>query len=157
MRLVEAESLKAVIRRREWEESARRALGPRAAASAVSDALDAAEDAGVVGSPLHAQLQERMRGKAGWERRAAEVLKADAPRVPRAQLEALVKEASEMGCRLAGLPELTAALDAAKMWSARAAEVVELFGEADAAGEPLPEVCTPPHAFPLLDCTYPFQ
>ena len=69
----EAESLKAVIRRREWEEGAKRALGPRSGASAVPDALAAAEAAGTVGTPLHARLLEHTKEKAAWERRAAEV------------------------------------------------------------------------------------
>ena len=140
VRLGEAEGLKAVIRRREWEETARRALGPRAAASAVADALDAAEEVGIVDRPLLAKLRERLEEKAAWEARAAEVLQADAPRVPRGHLEALLEAAAEIGCRLAGLPELTAALDAARMWSGRAAEVVELFADADATGTPLPQV-----------------
>ena len=140
VRLREADALRAIIRRREWEEGARRAFGPRAAASAVSDALAAAEEAGAVGTPLHTQLQERMDQKARWEARTAELLRADAPRVPRAVLEALLQEASAMGCRLAGLSDANAALDAAKRWSSRAAEVVELFAEADATGNPLPQV-----------------
>jgi hypothetical protein len=144
VRLEEADALRAVIRRREWEEGARRALGPRAAASAVSDALEAAEDAGAIGTPLHVQLQERMDQKARWEARTAALLDPDAPRVPRAALEALLEEASAMGCRLEGLPEATAALESAKTWSTRAAEVVELFAEADATGNPLAQVTLQP-------------
>ncbi len=45
-----------------------------------------------------------------------------------------------MACRLAGLPELTTAFDAARAWSSRAAEVVELFAGADASRKPLPQV-----------------
>ncbi len=45
-----------------------------------------------------------------------------------------------MNCRLAGLPELTTAYDAARAWSSRAAEVVELFAGADATRQPLPQV-----------------
>ena len=136
----EAESLKAVIRRREWEDAARRALGLRSGASAVPDALASAEAAGTVGTPLHAKLLERTEEKAAWERKAAEVLRPNAPRVPLNRLEALAEEGIEMGCRLAGLPELTAAVIAARAWSSRAAEVVELFAGADATREPLPQV-----------------
>ena len=51
-----------------------------------------------------------------------------------------MEEGAEMGCRLAGLPELTTAFDAARAWSSRAAEVVELFAGADSSRKPLPQV-----------------
>lgn len=51
-----AGTLRAEVRRREWEETARRALGVRAGLHAVRDALAEADAAGAAGSEFHRRL-----------------------------------------------------------------------------------------------------
>ena len=55
--LEEAEALRSEIRRREWEEVARRAMGPRAAINAVPEVLAEAEAADATDTELYHKLK----------------------------------------------------------------------------------------------------
>ena len=57
VKLEVADTLRAEIRRREWEESARRALGVRAGLTAVRDSLAEAEAADTLDSELYLRLK----------------------------------------------------------------------------------------------------
>ena len=75
--MAEVAQLRLEVRRRDWEESARRVLSPAGrqnTVTSISRVLAGAEESGVGSAALVQALQEKMEAGLAWDARAAELL-----------------------------------------------------------------------------------
>uniref|UniRef100_A0A1D2AF40 Uncharacterized protein n=2 Tax=Auxenochlorella protothecoides TaxID=3075 RepID=A0A1D2AF40_AUXPR len=125
--LPEVEELRGIIRRREWEDAARRALNNRNSLHALHEVDGQAEDVGAGDCELAVRLREKIAAAEAWDREAAAFLEAaQAPglgedqRPDRGPLAAMVERGSALGVKLERGSALQGALLAAEGWLARA-------------------------------------
>jgi hypothetical protein len=133
----EVEELRQDIRRREWEESARKVANSKGTLHALMEVLSTAGDMGAENSALAVNLQEKVDAAALWERRAAAFVArvtnntttnpegGVCPEEERPELEELAEvtgDGAATGVKMERLHFLTQQLQAANKWLSRARE-----------------------------------
>lgn len=133
----EVEELRQDIRRREWEESARKVANSKGTLHALMEVLSTAADMGAENSTLAITLQEKVDAAALWERRAAAFVArfttsdnsagegGACPEEERPVLKELAEVASEgaaTGVKMERLHYLSQQLQAANKWLSKARE-----------------------------------
>ena len=126
----EVEELRLDIRRREWEETAKRAASSKGTLHALMEVLSTAHDMGAENSTLAMNLQAKVDAAATWERSAAAFVSrfskdGGCPEHERPELEGVatvVGVGAGTGVKMERLNYLTQQLQAATKWMARAQE-----------------------------------
>lgn len=153
----EVEELRQDIRRREWEETARKVANSKGTLHALIEVLSTAADMGAENSTLALNLQEKVDAAALWERRAAAFVarvtnnnttRAEGgacPEEERPVLEELAEVTGEgvaTGVKMERLYYLTQQLQAANKWLSKAREclVSTNTGASDAKGNAAKDV-----------------
>ena len=117
------------IRRREWEEAAKRALSTKNTLPALLEVAASAADMGAEESLLAASLRAKIAAAEEWDRRASAFLQrvapgpaalADGQRPEISELAELAGSGQDTGVRLERLASLQVALGAATRWLGRA-------------------------------------